>query len=807
MTSSDPSLLATDLSTRRKNALPLARIAGLMGVLGLSLIVAVSVWLAWRDYQRAFEQARREVGTAAFSLSDHAGRLVESANVVLKSTLGLVGGSSWDAVARDEELQRQIKGFATASSYIDNVWLNDETGVLRVTSFAFPAPASNASDREAFKALRAPTDRLSIGERIVGKVTGKPTFLIARRIEDADGGFRGMASVTADLSYFNEYWSRVQLPVDTRVRLVRAGELDVLAQHPAPKSGEPFIPFDRSLVRSAIERSPISGEVDLPANEADAPRIMAYRQVGTLPLYITVGVSTDAVAELWRQSLRSFVPVEGGAFLVLLALTLLAFRQAKREKEDAERIEAAREALASANLRLEERVAERTAELSEETERLDTLNQVGMALASELDAARLSETVIQAATRLVGAAYGALFERVPAGREGNAEDLWRLAALAGAPTESFTRFGLPRATNLFGPTFRAEGPVRSDDVSTDPRYGSLGGMPEGHLPVRSYLAVPVVSRSSEVLGALLFGHPRPARFSEREERLIMGFAGQTAVALDNARLFSAVQRENEDRRRAEEELKESNEEIQRYAYIVSHDLRAPLVNVMGFTSELEAIKPEIIAAGAKPADDPVRKQAEEDFDEALSFIKAAISKMDRLINAILKLSREGRRNFRAEPLDMSAVLTDLAAAQRHQAAAKGAEVHIAADLPHLVADRLAVEQIFANLLDNALKYLSPKRAGQIEISGERAGPTRVRFKVRDNGRGVAPEDHGRIFELFRRSGVQDVAGEGIGLAHVKALVRSMGGTIAVSSELDKGTVFTVVLPAMPMRGTGVEAAG
>jgi signal transduction histidine kinase len=289
--------------------------------------------------------------------------------------------------------------------------------------------------------------------------------------------------------------------------------------------------------------------------------------------------------------------------------------------------------------------------------------------------------------------------------------------------------------------------------------------------------------------------------------MLTGFAGQTAVALDNARLFTAVQREVDDRRRAEEELKESNDEIQRYAYIVSHDLRAPLVNVMGFTSELEAIKPEIMAAGAKPLDDASRIQAEEDFDEALSFIKTAIAKMDRLINAILKLSREGRRTFNAEMLDMTAVFEELAAAQRHQTDVKGATVQVASGLPHIMADRLAVEQIFANLLDNALKYLSPKRAGQIEISGERAGPTRVRFKVRDNGRGVAPEDHGRIFELFRRSGAQDVVGEGIGLAHVKALVRSMGGTISVSSELDRGTVFTVLLPAMPVRRPGGEPTG
>ncbi|PZO77769.1 MAG: hypothetical protein DI629_13830, partial [Mesorhizobium amorphae] len=510
----------------------------------------------------------------------------------------------------------------------------------------------------------------------------------------------------------------------------------------------------------------------------------------------------------WRRALSSYLPVELTAFFVLLALTLAAFRQARREDEARAVVEAARADLAQANTGLEERVAERTAELREETARLDTLNKVGRALASELDSARLVQTVVEAASTLAGAAYGALFERVPAGREGNPEEVWRLAALTGAPQEAFTRFGLPRATALFEPSFRGQGVVRSDDVMADPRYGSMGGMPDGHLPVRSYLAVSVVSRSGEVLGALLFGHPEPGRFGEREERLLSGFAGQTAVALDNARLFASVLSEVEERRRVQDALKESNDEIQRYAYIVSHDLRAPLVNVMGFTSELEAIKPEIFEAGALGPSDPARLRTEADFDEAIGFIKAAINKMDRLINAILKMSREGRRNLRPEPLAMRDLMQSLVDAQRHQIDAKDATVTIAPDLPALVADRLAVEQIFGNLLDNAVKYLSPERRGTIEVFGERVGADRLRFSVSDNGRGIAPEDHGRVFELFRRSGMQDVAGEGIGLAHVKALVRGMGGTIGVRSEFGRGTTFWVELPATPERageaGQGAE---
>ncbi|MCJ2062705.1 ATP-binding protein [Methylobacterium sp. J-088] len=246
-----------------------------------------------------------------------------------------------------------------------------------------------------------------------------------------------------------------------------------------------------------------------------------------------------------------------------------------------------------------------------------------------------------------------------------------------------------------------------------------------------------------------------------------------------------------EQREAEAELRESNEEIQRYAYIVSHDLRAPLVNVMGFTSELEATRHEVQAA---LAGQPQAERIDTDFGEALSFIKAAVNRMEGLIAAILKLSREGRRQFRPERLDMTTLLHDLSDAHRHQAEAARAVVTIAPDLPSIVADRLAIEQIFSNLLDNAIKYLDPSRPGQIAVTAQSAGPRGICFSVTDNGRGIAERDHARVFELFRRSGTQDRPGEGIGLAHVKALVRSFGGRIEIRSQLGVGTTFSVTLP-------------
>jgi signal transduction histidine kinase len=247
------------------------------------------------------------------------------------------------------------------------------------------------------------------------------------------------------------------------------------------------------------------------------------------------------------------------------------------------------------------------------------------------------------------------------------------------------------------------------------------------------------------------------------------------------------------------ELSAANEEIQRFAYIVSHDLRAPLVNVMGFTSELESVREEVERFLSEVSDkapdlvrEDVRLAVETDLPEALGFIRASTQKMDRLINAILKLSREGRRVLVPESVDMQALAETLRESLAHQLVARDATIEIGA-LPTLVSDRLALEQIFGNLVENAVKYLAPDRPGRISLTAEDAGPL-VRFVVADNGRGIEPGDFERIFDLFRRAGRQDVPGEGIGLAHTRALVRRLGGTIEVASRPGEGSTFTLTLP-------------
>jgi len=298
---------------------------------------------------------------------------------------------------------------------------------------------------------------------------------------------------------------------------------------------------------------------------------------------------------------------------------------------------------------------------------------------------------------------------------------------------------------------------------------------------------------------------------------MLGFAGVLVVVLGIGTLWiiirytrdltdsrDALRRLNSDLEGAVRErttdLQRANDEIQRFAYIVSHDLRSPLVNVMGFTSELEsaaktldAMMSRAEAQAPQVVDVEAQRALREDLPEALAFIRTSTEKMDRLINAILRLSREGRRSITPEKLDMDAVIQGIADVHRHRIAERDIDLSIASNLPDIVSDRLAIEQIFSNIVENAIKYMLPGRRGRIEIRGHIDGGRAI-FEIADNGRGIDPRDHQRIFDLFRRSGMQDQAGEGIGLAHTRAIAYRLGGTISVESELARGATFRINLP-------------
>jgi PAS domain S-box-containing protein len=255
------------------------------------------------------------------------------------------------------------------------------------------------------------------------------------------------------------------------------------------------------------------------------------------------------------------------------------------------------------------------------------------------------------------------------------------------------------------------------------------------------------------------------------------------------------------RKRAEEEVKRylaevevANEEVKQFAYIVSHDLRTPLVNLKGFSAELrgamETLSPHLerLIEGTE-GDDRAELAAllENEIPEALGFIETSVSRMDGFINSVLKLSRLGRRELALQPVDVAEYVEICRQSLAHQMVKRGVEL-VVGDLPQVVADPTAMEQVIGNLLTNAVNYLDPKRPGRIEIGGEGTS-LGARFWIKDNGRGIAKEDEAKVFAPFRRAGEQDVAGEGMGLSCVRTMVRQHGGQIWFESEPGVGSTF------------------
>jgi signal transduction histidine kinase len=237
------------------------------------------------------------------------------------------------------------------------------------------------------------------------------------------------------------------------------------------------------------------------------------------------------------------------------------------------------------------------------------------------------------------------------------------------------------------------------------------------------------------------------------------------------------------------------EELRHFADVVSHDLRAPLINVQGFTNELaqacevlQAVLPTALPSLDKAQRTALTTALEGDIPEALDFIRAGVTQMDRLLEAMFRLSRMGYRPLHCEAVDMAALVQQCLQTLAHQLQERQVDV-IVGPLPQVQADALAMTQIVSHLLSHAINALVPGRPGQLRITAA-AGPETTAFHIQDNGRGIAVDDIPRVFEMFRGLGPQEAAGPGMGLAYVRTLVRRHGGDIRCQSTPGVGTTFT-----------------
>ena len=419
--------------------------------------------------------------------------------------------------------------------------------------------------------------------------------------------------------------------------------------------------------------------------------------------------------------------------------------------------------------------------LREERRILEVLNATGSAIAGQLDLQSLVQTVTDAGTQISGAKFGAFFYNVIDARG----ESFLLYCLSGAPREAFEKFGVPRNTPVFNPTFRGECVVRSADITQDPRYGTMFphyGMPKGHLPLRSYLAVPVTSRSGEVIGGLFFGHPEAGVFTQRTETLVVAVAAQAATAIDNARLFEAAQREIANRERAEAALRETDRRKDEFLATLAHELRNPLAPIR-----------QAALISQAPAATEAQKRWSHDV------ISRQVQHMSLLLDDLLDVSRipRGTLELRREMTQLAAVVD--AAVETARPAIDAKRHTLSFDIPpqpvRFAADPLRIAQVLSNLLTNAAKYTDPE--GQIRLSAA-VSAAQVTIVVADTGIGIPQESIGSVFAMFsqvKSHRDRSEGGLGIGLALARGLVELHGGQIeARSGGAGLGSEFVVRLP-------------
>jgi signal transduction histidine kinase len=372
-----------------------------------------------------------------------------------------------------------------------------------------------------------------------------------------------------------------------------------------------------------------------------------------------------------------------------------------------------------------------------------------------LDREALARRVIDAATRLANAQAGVFVYHAS---EGGLD-----RAVAGTAHAALGRL----SPALIVRTLDNRRSLRIADVHAP----TSSVTPPPDLPIASFLAVPVIGRSGGTIGALVFGHARPDAFSDETERLIAGVAATAAIAMDNARLF-------EEARDLITALEKTNRELDQFAYVASHDLKAPLRGIANLSQWIE---------------DDLGDRLDDQTRTHLTLLRGRVVRLENLIAGILAYSRAGRDSSELASVDVAALVAEV---WELLAPPGTARLELATALPQLRASRVQLQQILLNLIGNALKY-NAERPLQITVAAHGTG-RRWEISVADDGVGIAPEFADKIWGLFQTLERRDkVESTGIGLSVVRKIVESHGGKTWVESQLGHGATFWFTWIAEP----------
>lgn len=321
---------------------------------------------------------------------------------------------------------------------------------------------------------------------------------------------------------------------------------------------------------------------------------------------------------------------------------------------------------------------------------------------------------------------------------------------------------LIRNLDFFEPVLRGEKSIHKEDLATEPTFKQ----PPSEI-IRSFLAVPIVSRHGDVLGGLFFAHSRSGIFSEQDERLISALAAQAATAIDNASLYSKATQAIE--------LRDT------FLSVASHELKTPLTSIY--------LQFEILKRTTLKTSDNDQKVLHL-FDR----FQSQLERLTRLINELLDVTRiaSGKMKLHSEKMDLDRLVSDICANFESEAMQKCSP--ITQDIQDKITgvwDSHRIEQVIMNLVSNAIKYGNKKPIIVSVLKADRW----AMVKIKDHGMGIAPEDQGRIFQRFERAiDSNSISGLGLGLFICKEIMLRHGGDIKVESHLGEGSTFTLRLP-------------
>lgn len=401
------------------------------------------------------------------------------------------------------------------------------------------------------------------------------------------------------------------------------------------------------------------------------------------------------------------------------------------------------------------------ADIQKHTRNLEIINSIGKSISRNMDVKMVLQLVTDATTNLTGAAYGAFFYN----QVDETGEAMKLFTLSGGDRKNIENLGMPRNTEVFDHTFKGKGVIRVKNITQDQRYGKnspFNGIPSAHFPVVSYMAVPVISPSGPVIGALLYGHPEEDFFLQEHEDMVVGIAAQAAISLDNSQLF--------------ERVKSLSAKKDEFIALASHELKTPLTTIKGYLQVMGRSK---------------------NVEMNALFLEKSVhqvEKLNNLIEDLLNMSRieAGKMEFDFGNFDLRESLLEVSDTFSYSNTSHDIIHDLGTEPVYIHGDRHRLEQVVNNLLSNAQKY-SPGN-DKIYLTLE-TQDSNVLVRVRDEGIGLTANQQKQLFTRFYRAGNHTgISGLGLGLYLSKQIIDAHKGSFNVISEKNKGSEFTFILP-------------